>query len=119
MTGATIESRMRTHFIIFAALVALTLLSVGVTLSGVEIPGGFVFVLGIACVQVVLVTRFLMHVWHDAVAVRWLLAFTVFFVALLFVVIVVSRGDTPEGTEYLGAVSIGVLPEPSAAEAEH
>ena len=119
MADATVESRMRTHFITFAALIALTLLSVGVTLSGVELPGGIAFVLGVACVQVALVGRFLMHVWQDAAPVRWLLGFTAFFVTLLFVILVGSRGDTLEGTEYLRPVSIGASPEAAAADTEH
>ena len=119
MADVTVESRMHTHFIIFAALIALTLLSVGVTLSGVELPGGIVFVLGVACVQVVLIGRFLMHVWQDAAPVRWLLGLTVCFVTLLFAMTMLSKGDTVEGTEYLGAVSIGASPEAAAADAEH
>ena len=93
------------HLKIFAVLLVLTLVSAGATMAGASASLGMAVALGIACVQVVLVSLFLMHFWQEKKTVRLLFAFAAFFVAFLFIMEIAARRDKLEGSEFIAPVA--------------
>lgn len=117
MTQDETRAKVRGHLRIFGALLVLTLVSAGATIAGAGAGAGMAIALAIACIQVYLVSRFLMHVWEEKKAVRVLLGFTVFFVAALFALELVAGNDRIEGTE---SIAPAVAAEKSGHEnSEH
>lgn len=104
MTNENVQAQVRGHLRVFVGLLVLTLVGVGATLI---LDGAPIFlVMGIAAVQATLILTFLMHLKGEGKTVKWLLAFSGFFVAMLLALIILAATDTIDGTESLVAVPV-------------
>jgi cytochrome c oxidase subunit 4 len=88
MGGHTVEEvkkSVRTYLVVFAALAALTVLTVAVSYLDLEPTAAIAVALVIATVKASLVAMFFMHLIDERRAIYWILILTVvFFVALMF-----------------------------------
>ena len=88
MGGHTVEEvkkSVRTYLVVFAALAALTILTVSVSYLDLEPAAAIAVALVIAAVKASLVAMFFMHLIDERRAIYWILILTVvFFVALMF-----------------------------------
>jgi cytochrome c oxidase subunit 4 len=90
----------RGYLIVFAALLGLTVLTVGV--SSVQMPGTLAIAVGlaIAAAKGTLVALFFMHLTHERLIVYATLAFTAVFCAALFALTLWTEADHAPGTEF-------------------
>ena len=80
-----IKKSVRGYVVVFAALAALTILTVAVSHLDVSTRTHITLALVIACVKGTLVAMFFMHLIDERKAVYWILILTtVFFVVLMF-----------------------------------
>ena len=96
-----IQGQVRNHLVVAAALLTLTVLSVGI--SQLDFSGGtrVIVALGIATVQGGLIAGYLMHLWGEKRTVVAVLVFTGIFVAGLLLLSVAAHYDTIEGVVQL------------------
>ena len=87
------ETHVRGYVAIFGALLALTLVTVGVT--NLSLPMGATIALGltIATAKATLVVMFFMHLKGERPMVLWPLALTAFLFIALFVFVLWSEAD--------------------------
>lgn len=94
-----IESQIRVYFLVFGALAVLTVLTVAVAYLDLPIVPAVIVGLTIATVKGGLVAGYFMHLISEKQVVYVLLAFTVFFVVamlvLMFSSIAVHRAGVP------------------------
>ena len=88
MGGHTVEEvkkSVSTYLVVFAALAALTILTVSVSYLDLEPAAAIAVALVIAAVKASLVAMFFMHLIDERRAIYWILILpVVFFVALMF-----------------------------------
>jgi cytochrome c oxidase subunit 4 len=84
-TAEDVRKSVRSYMVVFAALAALTLLTVAVSYLEVGTAVAIVVALIIACTKGSLVAMFFMHLIDERKAVYWILILTaIFFGALMF-----------------------------------
>ena len=81
-----IRKSVRTYFMIFGALMVLTVITVGVSYVHLPIPMAILVALIVATIKGSLVAMFFMHLLHEKKLIYYVLLLTVvFFVFLMFI----------------------------------
>ena len=81
-----IRSHVKTYFMVFGALMVLTIITVAVSYLELATPMAVTVALIVAIIKGSLVALFFMHLSHERKVIYWVLALTVvFFVFLMFV----------------------------------
>ena len=81
-----IRSHVKTYYMIFGALMVLTVVTVGVSYFHLPVPLAIVVALIVATIKGSLVAMFFMHLKHERKLIYYVLALTViFFIFLMFV----------------------------------
>jgi len=81
-----IDKHVRTYVVVFVSLMALTLVTVGISRLHMKVPAAIGFALIIAVVKGSLVACYFMHLISERKLIYWVLALTVaFFIALLLI----------------------------------
>lgn len=111
-----IQASVRRYLMVFGALIIGTIITVGVSYIDMGSMALTVAVaLLIACAKGFLVAGYFMHLLSEKKMVFGILASTVFFFAGLMYLTIWSHGQTPPGSEYLGAVQSGQTEASSSA----
>ena len=93
------ESHARRCWVIFAAVVCVTLIMVATSFAPLAKPGLSIgLILGCAAVNAFLVAGYLMHLFSERKMIYGLLAFTVFFFLGLMILTVSAYADFPRMT---------------------
>ena len=81
-----IRSHVKTYFMVFGALMVLTVITVAVSYVELATPMAITVALVVAIIKGSLVALFFMHLLHERKVIYWALALTaIFFVFLMFV----------------------------------
>ena len=81
-----IRGHVKTYFMVFGALMVLTIITVGVSYLELATPMAITVALVVAIIKGSLVALFFMHLSHERKVIYWVLTLTVvFFVFLMFV----------------------------------
>ena len=81
-----IRSHVKTYYMVFGALMVLTIITVGVSYLELATPLAITVALIVAVIKGSLVALFFMHLLHERKVIYWVLTLTViFFVFLMFV----------------------------------
>ena len=81
-----IRSHVKTYYMVFGALMVLTMITVGVSYLHLSVPLAITVALFVALIKGSLVALFFMHLNHERKVIYYVLALTViFFVFLMFV----------------------------------
>jgi len=99
MSSEKVKREVRGHLRVFVALLVLAVVSA--TLSMLSEAPLIAVVLVIAAVQGALILAYLMHVKGEGALIQSLLAFSAFFLIILFLFTLLGLSDTIEGTESL------------------
>ena len=84
--GEDIRSHVKTYFMIFGALMVLTIVTVGVSYFHLPVAMAVLVALIVATIKGSLVALFFMHLKHERKVIYYVLALTViFFIFLMFV----------------------------------
>ena len=86
------SAEVRTYLIIFGALAALTLLTVGVAYMNLPHAAGVVIALVIAAVKVFLIASFFMHLRGEGRLINWSVAVCLLLVMILIVFVLPDLG---------------------------
>ena len=99
-----IHSHVKTYYMVFGALMVLTLVTVGVSYLHLSIPLAITVALIVAIVKGSLVALFFMHLSNERKMIYWVLALTVvFFIFLMFLPLLTNATRIPGsvlGTEW-------------------
>jgi cytochrome c oxidase subunit IV len=91
-----IQSHVKTYYMIFGALMVLTLVTVGVSYLHLSIPLAITVALIVAIVKGSLVALFFMHLSNERKMIYWVLALTVvFFIFLMFLPLLTNADRIP------------------------
>lgn len=93
-TAEEIKKSVRTYLVVFAALAALTLLTVAASYLHLPTPMTIAVALLIASVKGSLVALFFMHLIDERRAIYWILGLTVVFFAVLMLLPTGTFSDT-------------------------
>jgi cytochrome c oxidase subunit IV len=94
-----IQSHVKTYYMIFGALMVLTLVTVGVSYLHLSIPLAITVALIVAIVKGSLVALFFMHLSNERKLIYWALTLTViFFIFLMFVPLLTNSDKIPDTT---------------------
>ncbi len=92
--AAQIDKQVRGYIVVFVTLMALTVVTVGVSYLHLEVQSAIAVALVIACFKASLVGLFFMHLISEERVIFIVLAFTVaFFFVLLFVPLLTGLDD--------------------------
>jgi cytochrome c oxidase subunit 4 len=92
-----IRSHVKTYFMVFGALMVLTIITVGVSYLHLSIPLAVTVALIVATIKGSLVALFFMHLSHERKLIYWALALTaIFFVFLMFVPLLTNSDKIPD-----------------------
>jgi cytochrome c oxidase subunit 4 len=81
-----IRSHVKTYYMIFGALMVLTIITVGVSYLELSTPMAITVALVVATIKGSLVALYFMHLLHERKVIYWVLALTViFFIFMMFV----------------------------------
>ena len=81
-----IRSHVKTYYMVFGALMVLTIITVGVSYLDLTTPMAITVALIVAAIKGSLVAMYFMHLLHERKVIYWVLMLTViFFVFLMFV----------------------------------
>ena len=81
-----IQKHVRTYLVVFAALAALTVVTVGISYMHLATPAAVTLALMVAIIKGSLVGLFFMHLISEEKAIYWLLGLTAaFFVVLMYI----------------------------------
>lgn len=97
--AASIQQVVRKHLIVFGILVTLTLITAGVSFTGIRGWTAVAIALAIACTQGLLIAGALMHVFSERKAFHVVSALVAVFVSFLFLLTLAARDDKLEGTQ--------------------
>ena len=81
-----ISKHIKTYFMIFGALMVLTIVTVGVSYLRLETHEAIIVALFIATIKGAMVALFFMHLNHERKLIYWVLMLTVAFFAVLMLV---------------------------------
>src|SRR5262245_3974907 len=94
-----IKKSVRTYFMIFGALMVLTIITVAVSYVHLPIPAAVSVALIVATIKGSLVAMFFMHLLHERKVIYWVLMLTVvFFIFLMFVPLLTNSDKIPGTT---------------------
>ena len=105
---ADIQKQVRSHLVVAAGLLTLTVVTVGISQLDLGTMMRVVIALAIATVQGGLILGYLMHLRGERRTVVATLIFTGIFVAGLLLLSVAAHYDTVEGVKHLVVASPGV-----------
>lgn len=105
---ADIQKQVRSHLVVAAGLLTLTVVTVGISQLDLDTMTRVVIALSIATVQGGLILGYLMHLRRERRTVVATLVLTGIFVAGLLLLSVAAQYDTVEGVKHLVATSSGV-----------
>ncbi len=98
-----VKKSVRTYFMIFGALMVLTIITVGVSYVHLPIAMAVLVALVVATIKGSLVAMYFMHLLHERKVIYWVLILTViFFVFLMFVPLLTNLDRI--GGSHLGTV---------------
>jgi cytochrome c oxidase subunit IV len=109
----------RGYISVFAALLVLTVVTVGVASLELSESSTVLVAVSIATLKATLVALFFMHLKGEKPLVFWSLGLTAFLFAALFAFVLWTEGDHLVGTRFLdafGSVSKPVSPQPQSGE---
>ncbi|MCA9400810.1 MAG: cytochrome C oxidase subunit IV family protein [Candidatus Omnitrophica bacterium] len=95
------KKEVQRYFIIFAALLTLTVITVAISGLKVGVTVGIIIAMIVAATKASLVASFFMHLVHEQKLVYLSLILTGFFLIAMIVLIVFSNSSVPQGTENL------------------
>jgi caa(3)-type oxidase subunit IV len=110
MSNEDIQEQMKKHQKIFISLVILTLVSVGIAMSGIGGGIGIIIALGIGFTQGALILGNLMHL-KESSSMKGLMSLTIFFVAYLLFATWMAYTDHIEGTDLVQYTPAAVAQE--------
>ena len=91
-----VKKSVKTYFVIFGALMALTIITVGVSYVHLPIALAVIVALVVATIKGSLVAMYFMHLLHERKVIYWVLILTViFFVFLMFVPLLTNLDRIP------------------------
>jgi cytochrome c oxidase subunit IV len=93
-----IRSHVKTYYMVFGALMVLTIITVGVSYLELATPMAVTVALIVAVVKGSLVALFFMHLAHERKVIYWALALTVIFFVFLMFVPLFTNSDKILGT---------------------
>jgi cytochrome c oxidase subunit IV len=94
-----IRSHVRTYFMIFGALMVLTIITVAVSYLELATPLAVTVALIVATIKGSLVAMYFMHLLHERKVIYWALMLTVvFFIFLMFVPLFTNSDKIPGTT---------------------
>ena len=95
-----VRKSVRTYFMIFGALMVLTIITVGVSYVHLPVAAAVTVALIVATIKGSLVAMFFMHLLHERKIIYWVLLLTlVFFIFMMFVPLF-TNGDKIPGTTH-------------------
>ena len=81
-----IRSHVKTYFMVFGALMVLTIITVGVSYVHLPVAAAVTVALIVATIKGTLVALYFMHLLHERKVIYWVLTLTlIFFIFLMFV----------------------------------
>ena len=101
MSSENVKQQVQSQLRIFAVLLVLAIVSATITMLS-DAPL-IAVVMAVAAIQGALILAFLMHVKGEVALIQSLLAFSAFFLIILFLFTQLGLSDTIEGTESLAA----------------
>ena len=91
-----VKKSVKTYFMIFGALMVLTIITVGVSYVHLPIALAVIVALVVATIKGSLVAMYFMHLLHERKVIYWVLMLTViFFVFLMFVPLLTNLDRIP------------------------
>jgi cytochrome c oxidase subunit IV len=94
-----IRSHVKTYFMIFGALMVLTIITVAVSYLELATPLAVTVALIVATIKGSLVAMYFMHLLHERKVIYWALMLTVvFFIFLMFVPLLTNTDKIPGTT---------------------
>jgi len=91
-----VKKSVKTYFMIFGALMVLTIITVGVSYVHLPIAMAVLVALVVATIKGSLVAMYFMHLLHERKVIYWVLILTViFFVFLMFVPLLTNLDRIP------------------------
>jgi cytochrome c oxidase subunit IV len=95
-----IRSHVKTYFMIFGALMVLTITTVAVSYLELTTPLAVTIALIVAITKGSLVAMYFMHLLHERKVIYWVLALTVVFFVFLMFVPMLTNTDRIPGSSY-------------------
>ena len=93
-----IRSHVKTYYMIFGALMVLTIITVGVSYVELSTPLAITVALIVAGIKGSLVALYFMHLLHERKVIYWVLALTVIFFIFMMFVPLLTNADKIKGT---------------------
>src|SRR5215207_408334 len=93
-----IKKSVKTYFMIFGALMVLTIITVGVSYVHLPIAAAVTVALIVATIKGSLVALYFMHLLHERKVIYWVLALTVIFFIFMMFVPLLTNSDKIPGT---------------------
>ena len=93
-----IKKSVKTYFMIFGALMVLTIITVGVSYVHLPVAAAVTVALIVATIKGSLVARYFMHLLHERKVIYWVLALTVIFFVFMMFVPLLTNSDKIPGT---------------------
>ena len=93
-----IRNHVKTYYIIFGALMVLTIITVAVSYLELATPMAVSVALIVAAIKGSLVAMYFMHLLHERKVIYWVLVLTMVFFAFLMFVPMITNGDRIPGT---------------------
>ena len=91
-----IKKSVKTYFMIFGALMVLTIITVGVSYVHLPVAAAVTVALIVATIKGSLVALYFMHLLHERKAIYWVLALTlIFFIFMMFVPLLTNSDRIP------------------------
>jgi cytochrome c oxidase subunit IV len=94
-----IKKSVKTYFMIFGALMVLTIITVGVSYVHLPVAAAVTVALIVATIKGSLVALYFMHLVHERKVIYWVLMLTViFFIFMMFVPLLTNSNKIPGTT---------------------
>jgi cytochrome c oxidase subunit 4 len=93
-----VRKSVRTYFMIFGALMVLTIITVGVSYVHLPVAAAVTVALIVATIKGSLVAMYFMHLSHERKIIYWVLLLTVVFFIFMMFVPLFTNGDKIPGT---------------------
>jgi cytochrome c oxidase subunit 4 len=94
-----IKKSVRTYFMIFGALMVLTIITVGVSYVHLPVAAAVAVALIVATIKGSLVALYFMHLLHERKVIYWVLTLTlIFFIFMMFVPLFTNSDKIPGTT---------------------
>ena len=94
-----IKKSVKTYFMIFGALMVLTIITVGVSYVHLPVAAAVTVALIVATIKGSLVALYFMHLLHERKVIYWVLALTlIFFIFMMFVPLLTNSDRIPGTT---------------------